>query len=1122
MNGQPPPEPNGGASLDARQRAIVEEAFATLVSLPPGERDAALGRLCGGDAAVEAEVRSLLAYHADSDAALDPQEVAWEMRVSTGQVPDDAVLPPGTRLGEFTLERVIGVGGMGRVYEARQDRPQRRVAIKVLRSGGWRGDVRRRFEHEADVLARLHHPGIAQVFGAGTSEIEGTGVAQYIAMELVRGLPITEHARALSLAGRVELLLRVCESVQHAHERGVIHRDLKPANILVDAGGQPKVLDFGVARLVGHERTLQTMQTGAGQLIGTLAYMSPEHVSGDPDAVDSRSDVYALGAIAYEVLGGTPAVDVHGLSVLEAMTRIRNWRPVPLGERSRECRGDLETIAASAMHTDPSRRYSSAAALADDLRRFLAGDPVAARADSALYVARAQLKRYRTGVAVAAALVIAATIFSVLLVRQIGRERLARTVAQQQTALADTRARQTSQMLRASLLERGRLLVDAGNLRGAEELLNGLHREDPTPQSAWALWNLAARMPRLATLAGHGTEVRCVTLSADESWFVSGDRRGEVILWETPTLRRIAAIPANGELVLDIAVSPTGAAFAVAGSRGNLRLFTKAGDAVAYAGCIDVPGLTTVRTLGTGVPWRLLVSSERGPLWVVDEQLRVVRELEVDGSDEGRGAVEVASDAAGQTIAAVREDGSILVWRGERERPVSTLALDVGDVYALAMSRDGSRVMVGGDRVSRWIVGVSIDPLTAELQVTGASRWTNGTVRYLQFHPDGQRVLATGYHRCEIVDAETALPLPSRVRFGQGALGAAWSTRFSRIIVSEDSDLRVWYDSADGYLRRVPAHRGAASAVASAGDVVFSGGADGLVRAWRLDVHGQLVPEYELAEHVGRVRSLHLSADARTLVSAGSEDARGRVVVWDLGRRRPRTIIELGKPAYSVRLAPDGSWVATSARDGHVRVFDAGDGRLVHDSDVGTIDTLNLTLLGENQLVSLHSAGRTIVWNTGDWSRRADIGLFELGWSGAPIPGRPAAMIGTWSGGLATLESSGVVRPLPSPHTQMISDMVVEPLPTPLLPNHEQRLVAISASTDGLLGLTDVESRATLATLPVDSQGLTAAAVAGRGRCLLTAHIDGTIGVVDTPRIEALARVNLEENHVRPVDTGRR
>jgi WD40 repeat protein len=270
------------------------------------------------------------------------------------------------------------------------------------------------------------------------------------------------------------------------------------------------------------------------------------------------------------------------------------------------------------------------------------------------------------------------------------------------------------------------------------------------------------------------------------------------------------------------------------------------------------------------------------------------------------------------------------------------------------------------------------------------------------------------------------------------------------------------------------------------------------------------------------VRSLHLSADTSTLVSAGSEDARGRVIVWDLQGRRPRTIIELGKPAYSVRLAPDGRWVATSARDGHVRVFDAGDGRLLHDSDVGTIDTLNLTLLGDHQLVSFHSAGRTIVWNTRDWSRRADTGLFELGWSGAPIPGRSAVMIGTWSGGLATLESSGVARPMPSPHTQMISDVVVEPLPTPLLPEQERRLVAISASTDGLLGLTDVESRATLATLPVDSQGLTAAAVAGGGRCLLTTHIDGTIGIVDTPRIEALARSNLDEDLVRPVDRGRR
>src|SRR5262249_3773811 len=203
-------------------------------------------------------------------------------------------------IGRYRIVRRLGEGGMGTVYEAEQDHPRRTVALKVMRPGHDSPDLRKRFAQEARILGRLHHVGIAQVYDAGVAEAGQL----YFALEFIRGLPLNEHARlrSLTLPARLELMARVCDAVQHAHEQGVIHRDLKPANVLVEDTGQPKVLDFGVAHATGAGLLSSTVHTRSGQLIGTLGYMSPEQVAADAQAIDARSDVYALGVRLYELL----------------------------------------------------------------------------------------------------------------------------------------------------------------------------------------------------------------------------------------------------------------------------------------------------------------------------------------------------------------------------------------------------------------------------------------------------------------------------------------------------------------------------------------------------------------------------------------------------------------------------------------------------------------------------------------------------------------------------------------------------------------------------------------------------------------------------------------------------
>ncbi len=294
----------------------------------------------------------------------------------------------------YTVLEEIGRGGMGAVFRALQHKPRRIVALKVIRGALTSASSRRRFEVEVDVLARLEHPGVARIYDAGV--IPGSQ-DPYFAMELVEGLPLTAYVteHGLSTPERLRLLSAICDAVEHAHQKGVIHRDLKPSNILVDAEGHPRILDFGVARLTDADLAVTSVGTDVGALVGTIPYMSPEQAGGDPDDLDTRSDVYALGVVAYEVLAGRLPYDVRPKMVHEAIRVIREEEPQRLSSADRTLRGDVETIIAKALEKEKGRRYQSALALGEDIRRYLADEPIAARPASATYQLRKFARRNR-------------------------------------------------------------------------------------------------------------------------------------------------------------------------------------------------------------------------------------------------------------------------------------------------------------------------------------------------------------------------------------------------------------------------------------------------------------------------------------------------------------------------------------------------------------------------------------------------------------------------------------------------------------------------------------------------------------------------------------------------------
>ncbi len=900
----------------------IESLFHQATDLPPEQRQAFLDRACANEPDLHAALERLLA----DDARLSDDEDTPFLASPFLRAPVDGAAgtahlssapPLPEHLGRYRLLRLLGQGGMGAVYEAEQDDPRRIVALKVVRPGLASPSLLKRFRHESQILGRLHHSGIAQVYEAGLAN-DGQ---PFFAMEFIQGLPLDEFARlhARTLEARGELLARVCDAVQHAHEQGVVHRDLKPTNILVEEAGQPKVLDFGVARVTDVDVLTEAALTQTGQFVGTPNYMSPEQVSGDPATIDCRADVYALGVILFELAAHRLPFRLENRPFAETARLILEEDPPKLGSIDLELRGDVETIVSKALEKDRARRYASAAELAADLRRWLAHKPIQARPPSALYHMRKFARRHRGLVGGAAATglaLIAGTVFSLLFAFGEARQR------QEADRARGAALRETYQ----ARLAAAAMALREGNFRTAEHQLDAA----PPELRGWEWQHLRARVSDLSP----------VVLEAPEF---------DSLMEYFPPGKRLLARKGNKVVLADL---QTRAVLREVCDASSFRdALASSGFMLAYAR----PESGTMLLDETGAQTNIPVTWEGGNL-----------------------GHSLSASEDRKLLAVWNRSSPSDRWLRLFELPSGRLRLTIERperLRSVAFSPDGTRVAGGSKEpdVFLW---------DAATGATTLLHGHTAQVNSVAFHPDGKR-LVSGSSDGTIRQWDVGAGQPIDVRRGhrrgvtqpiymrddEGILGVRYSPDGQWIASSGyDTTVRIWktYDSEPPTV--LPDHEG------SVHDAYFS--PDGFTisttgenpRQWRTWLTPAATDRLVLRGHSSYVYPVVHSPDGRLLASAGWDNDQG-IRLWDATSGALLAVLTGHKyPIFSLAFSPDSRRLVSRSDDATLRVWDAETG-----AALAVLPCDRVSNSGAPQSVVVTPDGRTILTGTDKGLRRWDL-----------------------------------------------------------------------------------------------------------------------------------------------------
>jgi serine/threonine protein kinase/WD40 repeat protein len=1065
-------------SMDRGRFRRLEDLFHGARGRAPGEREAFLERECDGDRELLEEVRGLIAHEPRTALPLEP--------AAPGGFGDIV----GERLGAFRLLRLLGEGGMGAVFEAEEEHPRRRVALKVLRLASASASARSRFMREIRLLAGLQHPGIAAIYEAGVARRPGGPELPFFAMELVQGARLDEFARQRrpSLEERLALVAEICDAVQHAHQRGVIHRDLKPGNILVveDPGRagapRPKVLDFGIARATEGESETALL-TRAGQILGTLAYMSPEQVLGDPAEQDTRSDVYSLGVILYELVCGRLPLDLDTSALPEAARRIREEEPERPARLAPGLRGDVETIVLKALEKDRERRYQSAAELAEDLRRHLRGEPIAARSHSALYVLRRTMRRHRAATGVALVFFLSVLVFAFYAAHQARvKGRLAEEISHTAASLEEELSR--------SRLERGYLSTQLGALEAAETQLWREFLSSPdSEENLWALRNLYQRFPCVRTAR-----------IAPFAW-------SEAIAHPDPT--RIIVASAAGPLyrveVPDLRAAEVGAV-REGGPHVSLSLESGLLCQLGYAGDLDLYELGSLDPLGTlelgcaceGVAFlpggsTILAGGIDGRLFeIAVPALEVTREVRLR-----TGLITViAYDARSERIAVGGADGKLLILTRD-----GTVLEDIQaswqNLSAIAFSSDGSRIVTGGwDKVVRCWDSTSGEHLATMDRSIGG-------VQKLEFVGESDVVRASGWWSCvewnvSAGGVRTVLPIgvDALLPVEQGRLLLTLTSGVLRLwrpaILGEPDALAPLEGRSVGRFDRSEERAILGDA---AGHVFLAELERGGTRLFQPDGNRAVAVAMDSAEGVlwvgrnNQIRVPNPGSEAR--LPPKVLDRAGFVSLLDLetGEERAAFSDFMSLTPRSLDIAPDSTLVAFPRWGAGLEVRDARTAELVRCFPPRGPEIVSVRFSPDGTRLAYVQRDQTIgIADLRDGSERA-YPRPEQPWVVAFHPDGRRLIFGCWDGRVGILDAgSGELLGVLAGHSSTIWDVA----PRPERPDQ-----VATASADGSVRLWQISTGRLLLLLETQGWEATSVDFSRDGRKLLVAGANGMARCVD-------------------------
>ena len=913
---------------DPQRRERLKRIFDEAQRLPAEARRAFVEQACGGDADLSDEAMATLAAAdsadrrgflatgggADETAQI---EAAGEPAAAAPATPAER---PGQKIGRYKLLQQIGEGGMGTVWMAEQTTPLvRRVALKVIKLGMDTRSVIARFEAERQALALMDHPHIARVLDAGTTD----NGRPYFVMDLVRGRPVTEYAdaRALTIPERLDLFRQICSAVQHAHQKGVIHRDLKPANVLVSTEDDrpfAKVIDFGIAKAVGQRLTDKTLFTQHGGMVGTLEYMSPEQADASPD-VDTRSDVYSLGVMLYELLTGVTPLgrDRLGKAAFDELRRIIREEEPPkpstrlttaaasgsLADVARHrkteprrlgvlIRGELDWVVMRALEKERGRRYESAGALAEDLRRHAAGEPVEAAPPGAVYRLRKLARRHKGKVAAAAAVVlallvglIATSAFAAKARREAQRADAEATAAVQQRDLARSAATRASAAETEALAAKETTDHQAyiAAVRGAAAAVN-------TGDIDGALRQLDATAERYRGWEWHWlrntTDQSLSQVTAESAFggarFSPDGRRasckrgdGAALLLDADTGAEVAALPAlNPDVADSSAFSPDSTRFAAGDEDGKvIAVDARSGKPVCTAvgpggRVIGIQFSADARRMAvfTSLFVRVHDAETGAELW----------RLEVTGEGDAKEFTCLSFSPDGKSIAAGSARGELTIYDVTSGETVWSLPApadpDAGGIINAEFSPDGIHIVTMQENP---------DNLTVRDATTGEPTYTlaDYSSKNICFSGDGRRLLVYKYgvwiiDLAEHIQIFVSAALPDFPPFGIS--GMTINKSGDRLLIAFDNKETHLFEVPSGnrlaiFHGRTDVYFKADVAFCEASDQVRLLDGDGTIRTWDMPT-GQpdLYQDVEV-DPEGELTTVTVSADGERLAVGTNE-----------------------------------------------------------------------------------------------------------------------------------------------------------------------------------------------------------------------------------------------------------